>query len=109
MPDGLEVLDGAVDEAAVLVAALDRRHEWRGTGGQHQRVVPDRLDATGVGERLGDVAGGRRHVGDRAAGTVSFRFSDGSQRNGVPIDEAVELVTKAIGSLAVVQTAEDLV
>ncbi|MFL0409819.1 threonine--tRNA ligase [Microbacterium paludicola] len=46
---------------------------------------------------------------DRAAGTVSFRFRDGSQRNGVPIDEAVELVTKAIGSLAVVQTAEDLV
>lgn len=46
---------------------------------------------------------------DRAAGTVSFRFRDGSQRNGVPVDEAIGLVTKAIGSRALVQTAEDLV
>jgi threonyl-tRNA synthetase len=26
---------------------------------------------------------------DVAAGTVSFRYRDGSQRNGVPIEEAV--------------------
>ena len=71
-PDGLEVLDGAVDEAAVLVAALDRRHERRGARGQHQRVVLEGLDAAGVGERLGDVAGGRRDVGDRAAGAVDL-------------------------------------
>ncbi|GAA3645211.1 threonine--tRNA ligase [Microbacterium marinilacus] len=45
---------------------------------------------------------------DRAAGTVSFRFRDGSQRNGVPLDEAVALVSGAVGSHALVQTAEDL-
>ncbi|MER7795764.1 threonine--tRNA ligase [Microbacterium sp. NPDC096154] len=45
---------------------------------------------------------------DRAAGTVSFRFRDGSQRNGVPVDQAIELVTAAIASLALVQTADDL-
>ncbi|GAB3270236.1 threonine--tRNA ligase [Microbacterium lacusdiani] len=46
---------------------------------------------------------------DRAAGTVSFRFRDGSQRNGVPLDEAVALVTGAIARHALIQTAEDLV
>ncbi len=33
---------------------------------------------------------------DVAAGAVSFRFRDGRQRNGVPVDEAVELITRAI-------------
>ena len=38
------------------------------------------------------IAGGE----DAAADAVSFRFRDGSQRNGVPIDEAVAIVTGAI-------------
>ena len=46
---------------------------------------------------------------DRSAGTVSFRFRDGSQRNGVPIAEAIELLTGAVASKALIQTAEDLV
>ncbi len=33
---------------------------------------------------------------DRSGGTVSFRFRDGSTRNGVPVDLAVELITTAI-------------
>ena len=33
---------------------------------------------------------------DAAAGAVSFRFRDGTQRNGVPVDEAIELITTAI-------------
>jgi threonyl-tRNA synthetase len=33
---------------------------------------------------------------DVAAGAVSFRYRDGSQRNGVPIDEAISEITKAI-------------
>ncbi|NYJ74831.1 threonine--tRNA ligase [Allobranchiibius huperziae] len=33
---------------------------------------------------------------DRAAGAVSFRYRDGSQKNGVPVDEAIELVQQAI-------------
>ncbi|MGD7705551.1 threonine--tRNA ligase [Microlunatus sp. Y2014] len=35
---------------------------------------------------------------DRDAGAVSFRFRDGSQRNGVPIAQAVELITEAIAT-----------
>ncbi len=35
---------------------------------------------------------------DVAAGAVSFRYRDGSQRNGVPIDEAVEEIVRAAAS-----------
>jgi len=45
---------------------------------------------------------------DRAAGTVSFRFRDGSQRNGVPVAEAIALVTDAIRTKALVNGADDL-
>jgi threonyl-tRNA synthetase len=45
---------------------------------------------------------------DRAAGTVSFRFRDGTQENGVPIADAVDRIRAAIDSHALVQTAGDL-
>ncbi|NLT26645.1 MAG: threonine--tRNA ligase, partial [Microbacteriaceae bacterium] len=45
---------------------------------------------------------------DRSAGAVSFRFRDGSQRNGVPVDEAVELILAAIREHRLVDTDEDL-
>jgi len=45
---------------------------------------------------------------DRAAGTVSFRYRDGSQENGVPIADAVARIRSAIDSHALVQTAGDL-
>ena len=38
------------------------------------------------------IAGGE----DRAAGAVSFRYRDGSQRNGVPVAEAVAEITDAV-------------
>jgi len=37
---------------------------------------------------------------DRAAGTVSFRFRDGTQDNGVPVDEAVRRIRDAIDTHA---------
>ncbi|GAA2039695.1 threonine--tRNA ligase [Terrabacter terrae] len=37
---------------------------------------------------------------DRAAGAVSFRFRDGSQKNGVPVDDAIAEVLTAIESRA---------
>jgi len=37
---------------------------------------------------------------DRAAGAVSFRYRDGSQENGVPIDEAVAKIVAAIETKA---------
>ena len=45
---------------------------------------------------------------DRSAGTASFRFRDGSQTNGIPVDEAIDKIVAAIGSHALVNTAEDL-
>jgi len=45
---------------------------------------------------------------DRAGGTVSFRFRDGSQRNGIPIAEAVSQILGAIEGRVLVNTAEDL-
>jgi threonyl-tRNA synthetase len=33
---------------------------------------------------------------DRAAGAVSFRFRDGSQENGIPVDQAVARILAAI-------------
>ncbi|WP_313356348.1 threonine--tRNA ligase [Microbacterium sp.] len=45
---------------------------------------------------------------DRAAGTVSFRFRDGSQENGVPIADAVSRIRAAIADHARVMTSEDL-
>ncbi|MBB3158180.1 threonyl-tRNA synthetase [Microbacterium proteolyticum] len=45
---------------------------------------------------------------DRSNGTVSFRFRDGTQLNGIPVDEAVARITGAIAARTLVNTAEDL-
>jgi threonyl-tRNA synthetase len=39
---------------------------------------------------------------------VSFRFRDGTQLNGIPVDEAIARITGAIATKALVDTAEDL-
>ncbi|WP_460773809.1 threonine--tRNA ligase [Microbacterium sp. GXF7504] len=45
---------------------------------------------------------------DRSQGTVSFRFRDGSQTNGIPVDEAVDRILGAVSGMLLVNTAEDL-
>ena len=45
---------------------------------------------------------------DRAGETVSFRFRDGSQENGVPIAEAVSRIRAAIDDRRQVMTKDDL-
>lgn len=45
---------------------------------------------------------------DRDAGTVSFRYRDGTQENGVPIADAVAHIRAAIDAHTLVQTAGDL-
>jgi threonyl-tRNA synthetase len=35
---------------------------------------------------------------DLAAGAVSFRYRDGHQDNGVPVDEAIQRVADAVAS-----------
>ena len=42
---------------------------------------------------------------DRAAGAVSFRYRDGSQRNGVPVDEAIEEIVAAVAARVQVTSA----
>jgi len=42
---------------------------------------------------------------DRNAGTVSFRFRDGTQKNGVAVDEAVRRIVDSIETRALVETA----
>jgi threonyl-tRNA synthetase len=42
---------------------------------------------------------------DAAAGTVSFRFRDGTQRNGVTVDEAIDRIVGAIEKHEQVDTA----
>ncbi|WP_405372930.1 MULTISPECIES: threonine--tRNA ligase [unclassified Microbacterium] len=45
---------------------------------------------------------------DRSGGTVSFRFRDGTQTNGIPVGDAVERIIAAVTSKKLVNTAEDL-
>ncbi len=44
---------------------------------------------------------------DRSAGTVSFRFRDGTQENGIAVDDAVRRIRAAIDGHLLVNTAED--
>ncbi|WP_350349985.1 threonine--tRNA ligase [Agromyces sp. G08B096] len=45
---------------------------------------------------------------DRSAETVSFRFRDGSQENGVPVARAIELIRASIADHRQVLTRDDL-
>jgi threonyl-tRNA synthetase len=45
---------------------------------------------------------------DRNNGAVSFRFRDGTQRNGIPVSEAIALLVGAAKDHRQVMTAEDL-
>lgn len=45
---------------------------------------------------------------DRSAGTVSFRFRDGTQTNGIPVDDAIAMIQRAIAEKSLVNTAADL-
>jgi threonyl-tRNA synthetase len=45
---------------------------------------------------------------DRANGAVSIRFRDGSQKNGIPVDEAVALIGRAVSDHRQVTGVDDL-
>ena len=45
---------------------------------------------------------------DRAKGAVSFRFRDGTQRNGIPVAQAIDLIRAAIDAHSPVNGADDL-
>ena len=46
---------------------------------------------------------------DVEAGAVSFRFLDGTQVNGVPVDEAVELITNWVAEKLNAQPSEEAI
>jgi threonyl-tRNA synthetase len=45
---------------------------------------------------------------DRSADTVSFRFRDGTQENGVPVADALTRIREAIADHRQVSTRDDL-
>ncbi len=45
---------------------------------------------------------------DRSGGTVSFRFRDGTQTNGIPVDDAIAQIVASIAERTLVDTAADL-
>ncbi|MDN6522195.1 MAG: His/Gly/Thr/Pro-type tRNA ligase C-terminal domain-containing protein, partial [Bifidobacterium crudilactis] len=44
---------------------------------------------------------------DRSNDAVSFRFRDGSQINGVPVEQAISGITSAIAKRVQISTAQD--
>jgi len=46
---------------------------------------------------------------DQAGGSVSFRYRDGSQRNGIPVSDAIDEIVRAIDARALVNSADDVV
>ena len=45
---------------------------------------------------------------DQAAGSVSFRYRDGSQRNGIAVDGAIDEIVRSIEARALVNSADDV-
>jgi len=66
LPDGLEVLDGAIDEAALQVAPGQRRDEGDGPSGQDQRVIRHDLAGSGGDCPRAPVDGGHGSVENKA-------------------------------------------
>ena len=56
--------------------------------------VPDALERLWTPHRMTYIAGDD----DVSGGTVSFRYRDGSQRNGVPLADAVAHVSEVVRS-----------
>ena len=86
-----EVFDDYVDDVAARLRAVGVRvevdHSDDRFGKKIRNASKDRIPFTLI-------AGGE----DAQAGAVSFRFRDGEQTNGVPVDEAVEHIRQVIAN-----------
>ena len=86
-----EVFDDYVDDVAARLRAKGVRvevdHSDDRFGKKIRNASKDRIPFTLI-------AGGE----DEQAGAVSFRFRDGEQTNGVPVDEAVEHIRQVIAN-----------
>ena len=86
-----EVFDDYVDDVAARLRAVGVRvevdHSDDRFGKKIRNASKDRIPFTLI-------AGGE----DEQAGAVSFRFRDGEQTNGVPVDQAVEHIRQVIAN-----------
>ena len=86
-----EVFDDYVDDVATRLRAVGVRvevdHSDDRFGKKIRNASKDRIPFTLI-------AGGE----DEQAGAVSFRFRDGEQTNGVPVDQAVEHIRQVIAN-----------
>ncbi|MCF2706586.1 threonine--tRNA ligase [Arcanobacterium haemolyticum] len=84
-----EAFDGYVDEVAAKLRAKGIRvevdHSDDRFGKKIRNAAKEKVPFTLI-------AGGE----DVEAGAVSFRFRDGEQENGVPVDEAIEHIVKVV-------------
>ncbi|KAA9110536.1 threonine--tRNA ligase [Microbacterium rhizomatis] len=100
---GVPVADDFADYLADVISTLradDVRAELDDSDDRMQKKI--RTHTTGRVPLI-LIAGAQ----DRDAGTVSFRFRDGTQENGVPVADAVRRIRSAIDSHALIHTADD--
>ena len=83
--DGFQILDGAVDEALVVLAACNGGHPGVGAGGQHQLVVTDHSALVGVHFAVGPVDCFHRFAEQQADAVlvVEAGFDEGEIFTGV--------------------------
>lgn len=97
----IPIAEEHVDYLAPLVAELETRGVRAVLDGSDERMQKKIRTHTKMKVPFLLIAGDS----DRSAGTVSFRFRDGTQSNGVNRDEAIERIVQAIESHEQVSTA----
>jgi threonyl-tRNA synthetase len=93
---GIPVAEEYADYLADIVARLKREGVRAELDGSDERMQKKIRTHTQLKVPFMLIAGEQ----DRAAGTVSFRFRDGTQENGLAVDEAIRRVTDAIATKA---------
>ena len=77
---------------------------------QREQAEPEsRVFPAAVGDECAAAGRAALAIGGRQCQRAGdIRFRDGSQTNGIPVDEAIEKIVGAIAAHTLVNTAEDL-
>ena len=100
---GIPVADAFADHLDGVVAKL-REHGVRAEVDHSDDRMQKKIRTHTTGKVPFMLLAGERDV---EAGAVSFRFLDGTQINGVPVDEAVNLITEWVNAKRNEQPSED--